>query len=368
MEPGFDENLRESINALTLDKIGKDSLAFDKPATRHQLNVIRDVFNVVPIIWLADKFGIPLRSQEKPHGLMTVAQLHAIMVAFYVFITFDVMPTMSWRLHEAAERLAPPCRKILETRYNTTGFSATQKITDFLTKGSSYELSKSAHHFYSTMHKAKFPMDAAVDAILGIMLPTAATIAWQCSLLLDLFLSPGYEYAKDRLCELAKRQDEESWLEFTMWVYEGMRVHPHLPGVVRTVLRKTTMQDGDCTVSLNAADQVLLCKATACMDPIAFPNPQTLDPSRPMKSYLHLDIGMRSSFGAPAAAPAIVAMLRPVFQLRNLRRAKGTLGQLITVREQLNVIEGECHVNMYVDDLCNENIVPTSMVIEYDSP
>lgn len=31
-------------------------------------SVVRDVFNMVPIFWIAQKYGIPLKTKETPHG------------------------------------------------------------------------------------------------------------------------------------------------------------------------------------------------------------------------------------------------------------------------------------------------------------
>lgn len=267
-------------------------------------------------------------------------------------------------MRASAEHFAPSFRKLLEARYLTTR-GARAILSDLLTKGSSYALSEPAKHLYHTLHKEHVPMHEAIGSMIGTILPLVGKIAHQSALLLDLFLQPKYSYAKDRLAQLAQRNDEEAMKEFEMWIWEGMRICPAVPGAVREANVDIVVQDGDRKLEIKSGDRIIIATSVAHLDPNVFPNPERLDPSRPKKVYLHLGADMHFCFGARLIAPSIMTMLHQVFKLPNLRRAQGQPGMLITVHDQLGHARDACGFSKYLDAHCRESLVPTSMMIEY---
>ena len=365
-EPNFEVNVVKYYRDWTRRMIAESSLAFNQPKGRKQVNVVRDVFNRVPIFWIADRYGIPLKTKETPHGLISPFELHAMLVALFILSSFDVVPSAGWLLRSAAEEFGPLLRKILETRLKMSA-GVKEKVADWMAKGTSFELSPAAHHLYHTIHSKKVPTDKAVGSLLGTMLPVAGNITQQSSLLLDLFLTPGYEYAKDRMVELAGREDAEAAKEMEMWVWEGMRVRGIVPGLPRVAATDVTVQDGpDRVVEIKAGERLIVGIARAHMDPTVFPNPDRLDPTRDPKAYILLGAGIHFCFGARLVAPSIVSMLREVLLLKGLRRAKGQNGSFVKVHEDLGHNHDAARVFLYLDSACREGPVPSSLVVEYD--
>lgn len=152
-----------------------------------------------------------------------------------------------------------------------------------------------------------------------------------------------------------------------MWVWEGMRISGVVPGLPRVAAEDVVIRDGERgEIRVKAGDRLIIATSKAHLDPKAFPNPERLDPTRDPRSYILLGAGLHVCFGARLVAPAIVSMLRPIFRLKNLRRAPGPRGKLIRLHEDLGHDGDACRIYMYLDQFCKEGPIPSSLVIEYD--
>lgn len=142
-----------------------------------------------------------------------------------------------------------------------------------------------------------------------------------------------------------------------------------MPGVPRVATRDTVVDDGEEEEGSGGAQKkilegqmVFVATSKAAMDPKAFPEPEKLDPYRPLSSYIllgHVSFsllpsfphffflllfltlkgalqGLHFCFGARLVAPALVATLKEVFKLKNLRRAAGRSGELHGVEHEIS--------------------------------
>lgn len=145
-----------------------------------------------------------------------------------------------------------------------------------------------------------------------------------------------------------------------------------MPGVPRVATRDTVVDDGEEEERGGGAQKkmkkilegqmVFVATSKAAMDPTAFPEPEKLDPYRPLSSYIllgHVSFlfplpsfppfffypfshvkgtlqGLHFCFGARLVAPALVATLKQVFKLKNLRRAAGRSGELHAVEHEIS--------------------------------
>lgn len=143
-----------------------------------------------------------------------------------------------------------------------------------------------------------------------------------------------------------------------------------MPGVPRVATRDTVVDDGEergsggaqkKTKKILEGQMVFVATSKAAMDPNAFPEPEKLDPYRPLSSYIllgHVSVfffllpslffstpfshvkgtlqGLHFCFGARLVAPALVATLKQVFKLKNLRRAAGRSGELHGVEHEIS--------------------------------
>ena len=95
----------------------------------------------------------------------------------------------------------------------------------------------------------------------------------------------------------------------------------------RRVARPVTVNDGKRSHDFKEGDKIAVNLKAASRDPLAFPNPNAVDPTRPMESYIHLGHGPHQCLGLPIVRVACTTMLRKIFQLENLRPATVSVGR-----------------------------------------
>jgi hypothetical protein len=360
-ENGFEKNVSFFFSANIKRLIEKNSLHFSK---RNQIDIVRDVTNIAPILWIAERFAIPLKTQEQPKGILSIYETFTAYMVIFMYQHFDISAASRWNLREGATTAAQPLRGIFEAHLKTqVGNGIKEGIVDWLAKGSAFEVGPNADRLYHALRSTKRPIsDLATDCI-SMGTPIAGYLTQQASLLIDLFLSPGYETYKDRIVQLAHMPAADSEAELQGFVYEGMRHASALPGVARVAAKDTTIPDGTRgPVPIKTGRTVLVATSKAAMDPTAFPEPEKLNPHRPKSDYAVLATGMHFGFGERLAGPALAATLREVFKLKGVRRAKGPLGQFSIVEREVAGVK----VRYYLDASSRENPIPTSMTLEYD--
>jgi hypothetical protein len=359
-EGNFEANVTKFFRNTVADLIQQKSLAYK--GSRRSLNVVRDVCNVVPIMWLAQRFAIPLKTDKTPRGLLTVPQLFECYLVLFMYQSFNILPKNEWKLREGSSKVAPLLRRIFETHLRTQqGF--TEGIVDWMAKGSAFEVKPEAERLYHTLNNSTLPVGDLVGDCIGMGAPVAGNLTQQASLLIDLFLSEGYEEYKDRIVELSHMDPALSERELQGFVFEGMRHAGVVPGVPRVAAKDVTINDGARgKVSVKANQLVLIATSKAAMDPVAFPNPEKLDPHRPFSAYTLLGHGLHFCFGARLVGCSLAATLREVFKLKNIRRGKGKQGMFHTAEHNIAGV----NQRMYLDGNAKESPIPTTLVIEYD--
>ncbi|KAI0998907.1 Psi-producing oxygenase A [Podosphaera aphanis] len=359
-EEGFEANVTKFFNERTEKLIQENSLKYS--GSRRTIDIVRDVTNVAPIQWLAQRFAIPLKTMEKPHGVLTVHELFNVYLVLFIYQSFNIIPSNEWKLREGAKKAGAVLRSIHEAHLKTQR-GITEGIVDWLAKDSAFEVGPEADRLYHALNDTKLPMGDLVASCILLAAPVAGNITQQASLLIDLYLSPGYEEYKARIIELAHMDAAESERELQGFVYEGMRHAGVVPGVPRVASKDITFIDGARgPIEIKEGQTILIATSKAAMDPVAFPNPEKLDPTRDFKSYSLLGHGMHFCFGARIVGSALASILRKVFQLKNLRRSPGKRGNFFTVDHSLAGI----HMRMYLDASAKESPIPTSLCLDYD--
>lgn len=359
-EEGFEKNVSAFFSANVKTLIQKNSLSFSKG--RKSIDIVRDVTNITPILWLADRFALPLKTPEQPRGLLSIYEAFTAYLVLFMYQSFNIIPGNEWKLREGAMKAAEPLRKIFEAHLKTQS-GAKEAIVDWLAKGSAFEVRPNADRIYHGLLNTKLPIGDMVGDCIGMGAPVAGNITQQASLLIDLFLSKGYEQYKERIIELANMDEESSDRELQGFVYEGMRHAGVVPGLPRVAARDMTVIDGvRGPVHIPAGHTVLIATSKAAMDPAAFPEPEKLNPHRPFKDYTLLGHGLHFCFGARLVGCSLAATLREVFKLKNVRRAPGKQGQFTITEHDVAGVK----MRHYLDASSRESPIPTSLTLHYD--
>lgn len=359
-EEGFEKNVSTFFSTNVRKLIQKNSLSFSKG--RRSIDIVRDVTNITPILWLADRFALPLKTPEQPRGLLSIYEAFTAYLVLFMYQSFNIIPGNEWKLREGAMKAAEPLRKIFEAHLKSQQ-GIKEHIVDWLAKGSAFEVGPDADRIYHALIDTKLPIGDCVGDCIGMGAPVAGNITQQASLLIDLYLSPGYEKYKERIVELANMDEDKSDRELQGFVYEGMRHAGVVPGLPRVAARDVTVVDGARgPVHIPAGHTVLIATSKAALDPAAFPDPHTLNPHRPFKDYTLLGHGLHFCFGARLVGSSLAATLREVFKLKNVRRAPGKQGKFSIVEHEVAGVK----MRHYLDASSRESPIPTSLTLQYD--
>lgn len=359
-DEGFETKLSKFFTETVANLIKEKSLKYS--GSKRSIDIVRDVTNVAPILWLAQRFAIPLKTSKTPHGVLTVGELFKVYLVLFIYQSFNIIPSAEWKLREGARKAGSVLRSV-HTAHLKTQQGIKEGIVDWLAKDSAYEVGPEADRLYHALNSTKLPIGDLVASSMLLAAPVAGNITQQASLLIDLYLSPGYEKYKERIIELAHLETSAAERELQGFVYEGMRHAGVVPGVPRVVSKDVTFIDGARgPLELKSGQTVLIATSKAAMDPVAFPNPEIIDPHRDFKSYSLLGHGLHFCFGARIVGYSLSATLREVFKLKNIRRAPGKRGVFSYVEHELAGVK----MRMYVDQNASESPIPTTLTLEYD--
>lgn len=359
-EDGFEDNASLFFSTNVRKLIQKNSLCCVKG--RKSIDIVRDVANITPILWLADRFALPLKTTEQPNGLLSIYETFTAYLVLFVYQSFNIIPANEWRLREGAEKAAEPLRKIFGAHLKTQQ-GLKEGIMDWLAKGSAFEVGPSADRLYHALKDTKLSPEDLVADCIGMSTPVAGNLTQQASLLIDLYLRPEHAESKKRIIELAHESDATSEKELQGFVLEGMRLAGIVPGVPRVATRDVTFIDGDRgAINIPAGHTVLIATSKAAKDPLAFPDPEKINPHRPFEDYLLFGHGLHNCFGTRLVGASLAATLREVFKLKNVRRAPGKQGRLTFVEHEIAGVT----MRKYLDASSRESPCPTSMTLHYD--
>jgi cytochrome P450 len=360
----FTEGLEAKVSKFFRENVGRSikesSLRYN--GSKRSVDIVRDVTNVVPIMWLAQHFAIPLKTLKTPKGLVTLPQLFDMYMVIFMYQNFNILPINEWKLRDGYQKAEPVLRGIFEAHLNTQqGMKET--IVDWLAKGSAYEVGPDADRLYHALNDSKLPMRDLVSDCIGLGAPVAGVVTQQASLLIAFYLRSDNAQHKESIVKLAHQNDAASETLLQGYVLEGMRHAGVIPGLPRIATKDTTIQDGTHgPVHVKQGQTVLIATSSSSQDASAFPNPETIDPTRPTESYFLLRSGLHADFGSKLVLPALAATLREVFKLKNVRSAPGKRGMFTTTK---HVVAGVTLTN-YLDDNARESPFPTSLTVEYD--
>jgi cytochrome P450 len=359
-EEGFEANVSKFFRTNVAKLIKDHSLKYSDK--RRSIDIVRDVTNVTPILWLAERFAIPLKTKEQPHGMLSVFELFGAYLVLFVYQSFNIIPANEWYLRENGIQAGTALRKVFEAHLKTQQ-GVRETIIDQLAKGTAYQVGPDADRIYHALNASKLPIGDLVGDCIGMGAPVAGNLTQQASLLIDLYLSEGYEQYKNRIVELSHKDDPASERELIGFVYEGMRHAGVVPGLPRVASKDITVIDGaHGPIQIKAGHTILIATSLAAMDPVAFPEPEKLNPHRPFSDYLLLGHGLHFCFGARLVGCSLAATLKEVFKLKNVRRAPGPQGHFSIVEEEFAGVK----MRRYLDSNAVESPIPATLTLEYD--
>lgn len=302
-----------------------------KLAGTNQVDIVRDVGNLANVHFSAEFFSLPLKTADFPRGLFTEHELYLIMAAVFICIFFDADPTSSFGLHQQAHEAGQQLCTLITLMVQSiklTGKIGEEILTRVMPPSSS--LRDYGVHMMAQLLKVEPNVTKLVRG--NIVGSAAAMTANQGQLFaqgLDyLFSDAGKQYLPDinRLAKLDTPEADDTLMHYLM---EATRLSGEV-GVFRWVAHPITITDktahGTQVHSFQPGDKILVNLKAASHDPVAFPDPDTLDLTRPLDRYIHFGSGVHQCLGLPMTRVALTTMLKVVGRLDNLRPATVAVG------------------------------------------
>ncbi|KAK3689370.1 heme peroxidase [Podospora appendiculata] len=294
------------------------------------VDVVRDVGNLAPVHFASRVFNLPLNTKATPKGIYTDHELYAVLAVIFTAIFYDVDPVKSFPLREAAKTVLTQLGSAIESSVKSSKglFASGPSKTDRLAGYGAELVKQLTNAGLSNQHIA-----------WGQVLPTAVAIvpsqAETFAQAVDFYLSPkGAPYLADIQVLAAQPASAEADSLLLGYALEGVRLSGTL-GVFREASADGAIKEDDGSeVSVRAKDRVFVSTAHATKDATHFPDPEIVNPHRPVDSYIHHAASAHSYFDDAVGHAALTEMFRALFRRKNVRRAPGPQGELKKVTRE----------------------------------
>ncbi|KAK1833462.1 linoleate diol synthase [Podospora conica] len=316
---------------------------------RQFVDVVREVGNIVPVEFAARVLNLPLDSKDNKKGIYKPHELYAVLALLNVALWQSPEPVKAFPIYQAAYTVATQLATIVEGGLKGSGGYFAKKTQPISVFGA--ELVKGL---------AKGGKDAAWTQILptaAALAPTQSTVFAQA---VDYYLSPNKGHAHHAQIHAVACQPPSAETDALLLGYalEGARLSGaagvHLESVAPTAAEKTA--DGP----VPEPEKIYVSFTKTCKDAHCFPEPESVNPSRPLGSYVQYSAGPHAVLGTQLGQAALTEMFRAVMKRKGLARAKGPQGELKKI-----VGEGE-RVEYLREDWGAKTPFPVTMLVTWD--
>ncbi|KAH6665675.1 putative fatty acid oxygenase PpoA [Halenospora varia] len=343
-----------------------------KAKTTYQVDIVRDIANLVNTRFAASVFSLPLKTEEHPRGIYTEQELYQVLSLLSIAIFGNYDNAKSFQIREAAHVLAQQLGELVLV--NTEAVAATGVLSDILAKLHSHpgELSDYGIHTLQRFLESGLPIK---EVVFSQLLPTAASMAasqaQMFSIALDYYLGDGAEHLP-ALYTLAKDSSDASDEKLLRYYMEAVRLRGTMvlprkyspSGATKD--STTTVTEGSNTYTIKLNTEVHLNFPLATVDAAS----QKVDLTRSMDEYTFHGHGPHECLGKDINMTAMTTMFKVVFGLKNLRRAQGSApggrwyGESQGEMKSVNI--GGLNVFM-TPDQSSYFPFPTTMKVQWDS-
>ncbi|KAK4699084.1 hypothetical protein P7C70_g7182, partial [Phenoliferia sp. Uapishka_3] len=367
---GWEVPLKKFFAETTRNLTKSKSWSYDGGKTMN-LDVVRDVTTIAVVDWVANQFGFPLKTKDNPRGLMTPQELHGMLATFfaYVFQNFDPQPGFALR-DEAISH-----SKLLGTiiRVRMAQVAGTPALIDNVARAiqdkllgpdaNALVMSKEAHDFYRRLLNSHRPHDQLNASAQSIMVASTANQGEVAAHVINFYLRDDMKDHCQHMVHAANSTSPDSDDDLWRHILEAMRLDPQVTGIPRVANFNGSFRDGNRDVPFKAGDMIFASIYNSSRDPSKIPHPNEVDVSRDPSIYNVFGAGIHNCLGAKLVRISMVAMVREVFKLKNVRRAVGPAGQLYRFKQDF----AGTPTPTYITAQATLTPFPVSLSVVYDA-
>lgn len=305
-----------------------------KLANVNQIDITRDVGNLTHIHFASAIFGLPLKTEENPRGLFTEHELYMILATIFSALFFDVDASKSFPLNRASTAVAQQLGSVVEAtvKADTNNGLIHGLMDNFRPHDNAlreYGTSALRRLQETGLSASEITWSQIIPLVVG-MVPNQAQVFTQ---IIEYYTSPEGKSHLAEINRLAKQESAENDEKLYRYCLEAIRINGTF-GAYREAQTAQTVEDNGKSVEIKPGDKVFASFVQANHDPSVYPEPNEVKLDRPLDSYINHGQGPTTGFGQEITKIALVAMLRVVGQLENLRRAPGAQGQLKKIPQE----------------------------------
>jgi hypothetical protein len=326
----WDAEVRSYYTAKTRELLASKSA---KIASFNQVDIIRDVGNLAHVHFCSELFMLPLKTSAHPHGIFTEAEMYLIMSGVFALVFFDVDVAGSFPLHVKAHDATQTLGKVVEK--NVEAIASSGIVSSLMQTIWPNESSLKSYG----IHLIQRLLDSGMEAkqlVWGHILGTAGGMVSNQGQLfgqtIEYFLVGEGKKHWPEIQKLAEDDGEDAFEKLMHYTMEGSRLNGET-GVFREVATDTSITDKGKTFDVKKGDRIFVNLRQASRDPTVFKNPDEVDLTRPLDSYIHLGHGPHQCLGLPMTRVALTVMLKEVARLKGLRPAAGLQGMVHKVEK-----------------------------------
>ncbi|KAI1474429.1 heme peroxidase [Daldinia eschscholtzii] len=317
----------KTFYAQTTDRLIKEKTY--KLAGQNFVDIVRDVGNLSPVYFASRVFNLPLKTKENPKGIYTEHELYMALAVVFICIFSDIDPMKSFPMRQAGKAISSQLGKLIETNVKmVTGLGIgclfvgrPNKNDPLASYGTNLikELSKAGMNDYDISWRQILP-------IAGASVPSIAEVFGQA---VDYYLSADGSKHIEELHHVAKLpSSSETDALLLGYCMEAIRLSGTFGSYRQATVEDTITEDDGREVSIDSGSRLFISSAAAAKDSEHFPDPDKVNPRRPLDAYIHFGLGPHVHFGRDAGQAGLTEMFRSVFKLKNVRRAPGAQGEL----------------------------------------
>jgi len=354
-QEGTLQKVVDRFQKAAIDVIERDSYFLSGNKTK--FIDISAVLKAIPIHWVANEIaGIPLKSEHNPDAEWTDEELYKMLGEIYEFIFLEQDPAKELNVEDNARKHMEELAKIVRANLRAVGggrFSLAGIFRSVQNAFTGHAARRGSHEFMEKLIATGKPVDELANSILSVLVVATVELSQAMINMVNLYLDDNHAEQRAKI----QSADPKDGKILQGYAREAFRIDPPFAGVYREARADKTLGEHDIVDQ----DRLFLSIQKANLDSTVFPEPLTVNPTRPAELYLSGD-GISRSFGNEFVHSVMGAVLSTVFSLKNLRRAPGISGQLKRFRYETNGTE----YYQYLDK--NMDPVPwaTSLILQYD--
>ncbi|KAJ7174160.1 heme peroxidase [Mycena crocata] len=333
------------------------------------IDIVKSVINTTSVHWAADRLcGLPLKTKDNPNGLYTEQEVYdmfsTLVLTFLSIGDNEHGFALRWAAIQSGGVIqALIAKAVLEIAPKSAPNAVTgliSNISKFLWPPSD----KPWYPFLSKLSETGRPLNELVATVVGLAVGSSVNYAQAAVHVIDFYLDDSHEQERLQIIKLVQSDDSKSTEILRGYVREAMRLNPQFTGLWRDVAVDAAIPQGKGMAPMNvkAGDRIWASFKNAHINPDDFPNPTTVDPTRPVEAYNLNGAGFHVCPGVTYAEQTIGEIVKVVFKLKNVRRANGDAGKLAGFKTIIN----ETETNVYLTPYGTTSPWPGSMFLVYD--